>query len=122
MPFPPPKKKKGDFALLLAEPKEKPRDPSDDAEPDEDGDDFAEMDDEGGEEDPLAALDDNDEVEGDDSSGIDPEQAALCETLGFTDPEQQQALIDLVKLVTSPADPLSSDSGSAPPPLPESTY
>jgi hypothetical protein len=121
VPFPPPKKKKGDFALLLAEPKEKPRDPSDDAEPDEDGDDFAEMD-EGGEEDPLAALDDNDEVEGDDSSGIDPEQAALCETLGFTDPEQQQALIDLVKLVTSPADPMSSDSGSAPPPLPESTY
>jgi hypothetical protein len=118
MPFPPKKKPKGDFALLLGEPKEKPEDMMDDAEPDEDSDDFGDLPDDPDEEsldDPMA------DAMGDEPS-IDPEQAALCETLGFTDPEQQQALIDLVKLVASPADPLSSDSGSALPPLPESTY
>ena len=35
--------------------------------------------------------------------GLDPEQAQLAETLGFTEPEQQQALIDLIKLVAAPA-------------------
>lgn len=47
--------------------------------------------------DPLAA-------EGDmGMGGLDPEQAQLAETLGFTEPEQQQALIDLIKLVAAPA-------------------
>lgn len=116
MPFPPKKKPKGDFALLLGEPKEKPRDPLDDTEPDEDGDDFGDLPDDPDSEE--TQLDDM----GSEVSEIDPEQDALCETLGFSDPEQQQALIDLVKLVTSSADPMGSDSGSSLPPLPESTY
>lgn len=47
--------------------------------------------------DPLAAEG------GDLGMGLDPEQAQLAETLGFSDPEQQQALIDLIKLVAAPA-------------------
>jgi hypothetical protein len=37
---------------------------------------------------------------------IDPEMAALAQTLGFTEPEQQQALIDLIRLVNEPSDML----------------
>jgi hypothetical protein len=115
-----PKKKKDGFALLLGEP-EKPEDSDPDA-----VDDFDEgLDDEdlpeddalsleGDAADPLEDLDEE-------ASSIDPEQAALCETLGFTDPEQQQALIDLVRLVNSP-DPLATESSSSLPPLPESSY
>ena len=113
MPLPP-KKKKADFALLLGEPEEKPEDALDDAEPDEDMDDLAledELDDEPT--DPL--LDDM----GGEAPSLDPEQAALCETLGFSDPEQQQALVDLIKLVNSP-DPMATESDM--PPLPESPY
>ncbi len=112
----PPKKKKPDFALLMGAPKKPPEgSPEEEAgeDPEEEaseGDDFS---------------DDTDPM-GDDMSDspdqIDPEQAALCHRLGFSDPDQQQALIDLVKMVATP-DPLkSSDSGSALPPLPESTY
>lgn len=111
MPFPPPKKKRGDLALLMAEPE--PTDPLDD-EDDPEGDLTGDFDDE--DTDPLAALD-----EGGSDSSIPPEQAALCETLGFTDPEQQQALIDLVKLVNS-TDPMATESSNSLPPLPESTY
>jgi hypothetical protein len=58
---------------------------------------------------------------GDEVSEIDPEQAALCERLGFTDPDQQQALIDLVRLVNTP-DPMATESSNSLPSLPESTY
>jgi len=109
----PPKKKKGDFALLMAEPEKKP-DPLDpDADDDED---FGDMPD-----DPDAADDADSDPMGDDAS-IDPEQAALAERLGFRDPDQQQALIDLIKLVTSQDPMASTDSGSSLRPLPESTY
>jgi len=119
MPLPP-RKKKPDFALLMGEPEPKPleQDALEDAEPDEDDDDFADME----EEEDLSTLDDSAEL-GDDMAGpgLDPEQAALAETLGFSDPEQQQALVDLIKLVTS-ADPMATESSSELPPLPESTY
>jgi len=117
MPFPPPKKKpKGDLALLI--PEEEPTDEM----PEEEGD-LDDLEDDGDlpEEEPLAA-------EGDDpfadeaAPSIDPEQAALCETLGFTEPEQQQALIDLVKLINSADSMGSTESESALPPLPESAY
>ena len=51
--------------------------------------------------DPLAAA--GDDMGGDLGMGLDPEQAQLAETLGFTEPEQQQALISLIKLVAAPA-------------------
>lgn len=116
MAFPPPKKKKpGDFALLMGAPKK----PLDEGSPDEEA--AEDPEEEASEDDPL--MDDGsgmDDPMGDDS--IDPEQAALAHRLGFSDPDQQQALIDLIKMVATP-DPLkSSDSGSSLPPLPESTY
>ncbi len=96
MALPMKKKRPGedDFALLL-EPE-----PEEEAPEDLEDDEYA---DEGDaalfEEDPMAA-------EGDMMSpGLDPEQAQLAETLGFTEPEQQQALIDLIKLVAAPAPP-----------------
>ena len=54
---------------------------------------------------------------------VDPEHAALAEKLGFTDPEQQQALVDLIQLVLDggSAPPGEKDSGALPP-LPESVY
>jgi hypothetical protein len=116
MPLPP-RKKKPDFALLMGEPEDKPLDPLDDAEPDEDDDDFADME----EEEDLSTMDPLDDMADDGAPGLDPEQAALAETLGFSDPEQQQALVDLIKLVTS-ADPMATESSSELPPLPESTY
>lgn len=113
----PPKKKKGDFALLMAEPKK----PTPGQEPDES--EFDDASDLGDEEDPLMDDGGSDDPMGDATDpGIDPEQAALAQTLGFTDPDQQQALIDLIKLVTSQDPMTSSDSGSTLPPLPESTY
>lgn len=120
----PPKKKKGSavgIELLLGPEGDEPE-MGDEAEGDE-----MELD--------LAAddLEDEDALgeESDDMGGgelddeeaaptVDPEHAALAEKLGFTDPEQQQALVDLIQLVL--------DSGSAPapgedtgalPPLPE---
>ncbi len=114
MPLPP-RKKKPDFALLMGEPEEKPGDPLDETEPDDDGDDFADME----EEEDLSSMDPLDDMAGSESM-LDPEQAALAETLGFSDPEQQQALVDLIKLVTT-ADPLAAESSDLPP-LPESTY
>ena len=62
------------------------------------------------EEDPLALdeempMDDPLVAEGDMGMGLDPEQAALAEQLGFTEPDQQQALIDLIKLVATPPAP-----------------
>lgn len=114
MPLPKPKKKP-DAALLIAEPVEERPDEEMAEEGFDEEDDFGNM----PEEDPLAA-------EGEDpfaaEASIDPEQAALAETLGFTEPDQQQALIDLIKLVTSQDSMSSTESGSALPPLPESTY
>ena len=60
------------------------------------------------EEDPLAA-----------ESSIDPEQAALCRTLGFTEPDQQQALLDLIDLrMSGPS--MGGEEETLP--LPESAY
>jgi len=119
MPIPPKKKKDG-FALLLGEPEE-----PEDVDPDavDDLDDDEELLDEDLPTDDAMSLEGDSDLDdfGDESSSIDPEQARLCETLGFTDPEQQQALIDLVKLVNSPADPMATESEPLPP-LPESTY
>ena len=119
MPLPP-RKKKADFALLLGGPEKKPGldQPLDDPDSEEFDQDAAEMDDEPDDPD----LDEDDPLGmGGEDSGIDPQQAALAETLGFTDPEQQQALVDLIKLVTS-ADPMATDQDSSLPPLPESPY
>jgi hypothetical protein len=111
----PPRKKKADLALLMeAEPEE--TDPlEDDFEEDEDllGEELPDDDEEA---DPLDPLADPLAAE----STIDPEQADLCVTLGFTDPEQQQALIDLIGLVNAPKTDMGMESEL--PPLPESTY
>lgn len=120
MPLPPkPKKKPDDFALLLeAEPA------SDEMGESEGGDEF-------GEDDEFSDLEGEDmgadaELEGDplaaESEGpeIDREQALLAETLGFTEPDQQRALIDLIKLVAGPGAPPPASS-SAPSTL-ESGY
>lgn len=117
-----PRKKKDGFALLLGEP-EKPEE----TEPEEVDDFDDELLDEDLPEDDAMSLEGDSGLDSldegmDEESSIDPEQAALCETLGFTDPEQQQALIDLIERVTSPTDPLATDSASALPPLPESSY
>ncbi len=112
MPLPP-KKKKADFALLLGEPEKEPLEEDPEAVEDDLGDDADFAEDDLPEEDPLAGM-------GEETSSLDPEQAALCETLGFSDPEQQQALVDLIKLVTSP-DPMATESTDLPP-LPESPY
>lgn len=118
-----PKRKPGDFALLLGDDEEKPKRGAekdsgaavadDDDEHDEHGldddDDFALGDDPS---DPAAGDDPG--SEGD--APIDPEQAQLAVTLGFTEPDQQRALIDLIKLVAVPA-----DSSSLPMTPPESS-
>jgi len=115
---PPPRKKpKADIALLLGEPEEKPGDPALDEEPDDDLDDIdADMPDDELDEDPLDPLADPLAAE----STIDPEATDLCVTLGFTDPEQQQALLDLIDLRNAPKTDMGTES--ALPPLPESTY
>lgn len=112
---PPAKKKKADLALLLeAEPEETdPLEEEDEFADDELDAEMAPLDDEEDLMDPLA-----DPLAAE--STIDPEQADLAMTLGFTDPEQQQALIDLIKLVT--AAPTDMGMESELPPLPESTY
>jgi hypothetical protein len=114
---PPPKRKKADLALLMeAEPEE--TDPLEDEGFEEEDDLLGEelpLDDEE-EADPLDPLADPLAAE----SSIDPEQADLCVTLGFTDPEQQQALIDLIGLVNAPKTDMGMESEL--PPLPESTY
>lgn len=130
MPTPPPpgKKKKPAVGIELLLEGEEPM--GDDAAADEEIDlaeddldaDMAEEDELGEGADPFAAESEEDDLAAEPS--VDPEQAALAEKLGFTDPEQQQALIDLIQLV------LSNDSGGAPadkesgalPPLPESIY
>lgn len=118
MPFPP-KKKKADLALLIPELEGEEPEASDDMPEEEDDlgteEDMGEME----EEDPLAA--EGEDPFADEAPTIDPEQAALAETLGFTEPDQQQALIDLIKLVTS-SDMGSTETGSSLPPLPESPY
>ncbi len=114
---PPPRKKpKGDaFALLLEEDPKEPTEgmgedmaEGDDLAPLSDEDPLAEEDSDVGEEDPLAA------------ESIDPEAAALCRTLGFTEPDQQQALLDLIDLRMSGPN-MGSEEESLPP-LPESAY
>jgi hypothetical protein len=96
-----------DFALLLGGEEESLDDGLEGGE--YEADEFAEEDDFGdelgGELDPLAGEEDM-------GSEIDPEMASLAETLGFTEPDQQQALIDLIKLVSA---------NSAEPAFPESS-
>lgn len=94
MPLPPKKKRPEEsFELLVGE--------EEDPEEIEDGEFAEDYEDEFSEdtpsEDPLAA----------EGPSIDPEQASLCEQLGFTEPEQQQALLDLIKLVAAPAPELN---------------
>ena len=120
--LPKPKKKKADFgALLDDEPAAEA--PADDYAAEEDDfsdlegeDDLDDLESEMGdlEGDPLAAA--SDEMAPD----IDPEQAALCERLGFSEPDQQQALIDLIAMVTAPPTDLGSDDMGAAPAFPES--
>lgn len=92
----------------------------------EDEDEMALAEDEFAEEDlgeGMDALAEEDEFAA--AADIDPEQAALAEKLGFTDPEQQQALIDLISLVLSTDSggaPTSKDSGALPPLPEESVY
>jgi hypothetical protein len=86
-PLPP---EEDDFGLLL----EEGGDPVDSMEEDDELGAYAE-DEMGdlGEEDPLMVGDD---------LGIDPEAAGLMDRLGFTEPDQQQAFVDLVKLLMGP--------------------
>lgn len=119
----PGKKKKPDVGielLLGAEPEEGEESLEDEemdlAEDDLGGDEFA---DEETDTDPLAAM-----GEEETTPTVDPEHAALAEKLGFTDPEQQQALVDLIQLVLSSdteSPPMGKESGALPP-LPESAY
>lgn len=140
---PPPGKKKG-FALLLDAsdkgnaPPKRPNDvtkPADSGDTEPDGDeDLSDLDDMGdmnddlpGEDDPNDPMASGDDGTGDgtgDPSQIDPEVAGLAARLGFHQPHQQQALIDLIQLVTGPGlgGPSSGSSAPAPSPLPESSY
>ncbi len=114
-----PKKKPPADALALLIPEEEA--PSAEMPDEEDlGDDTEFEDDDLPEEEPLAA--ESDDPFADEASVIDPEQAALCERLGFSEPDQQQAFIDLVKLINSADSMGSTDSGASLPPLPESAY
>jgi hypothetical protein len=88
---PKPKPPVDDFAALLEE---------------EPGEEFAAEDDAGFDEpmedDEFSMEEDPMMAEADDmGASIDPEMASLAQTLGFTEPEQQQALIDLIKLVNT---------------------
>lgn len=131
MPLPPKKKKAGvGIELLLGEPEAE--EPMSEEEP---GEEEITLDDELPEDD----LEDEAMAEGEDlgqemaeedalgaesESTVDPEHAALAEKLGFRDPEQQQALVDLIQLVLSSdssAPAAGKDSGALPP-LPESVY
>lgn len=126
MPMPPrrPKKPAADISILMPEPdgdEPKGSDPKsqDDLGPADDLDDSF-----GGSDDDLDLGGDDpggDDLAADGSADIDPEQASLMADLGFSEPEQQQKLIDLIKLVTGPgaAPPSSMDSGSE---LPEGGY
>lgn len=145
-----PPKKKGGFALLLdgsdklgGKGPPLPKRPNDAArKPPDEGDDPAVTD--TGDDDDLSDLDDlgsdmgDDDLPGDDpdsddplaadSDGdpgqIDPEVAGLAARLGFHQPHQQQALIDLIQLVTGPGlgGPSSGPSAPSASPLPESSY
>jgi len=136
-----PGKKKG-FALLLDASDKPPKGPPSSQRPNDgpkapdmgdDEDDLSDLDDMGGDLDddlPGDDLDDPMAASGDDGSGdtsgdagqIDPEVAGLAARLGFHQPHQQQALIDLIQLVTGPGGMSGgSSSSSAPSPLPESS-
>lgn len=127
MPLPKKKKAADHFALLLGDehapkkPGEKPGDSAYDDEPDEDEDDLGLGPDSG-----LGGMgpgdEGDDDMGGDDpSASIDPEQAHLAKKLGFTEPEQQKALIDLIQLVAqSGAADTGGDLGGMPP-APESS-
>lgn len=116
----PGKRKKADFGALLDE-EPVAEAPADDYAAEEDDfsdleeeDDLSDLDASLDEEDPLAASSDEFAPE------IDPEQAALCERLGFSEPDQQQALIDLIGLVMAPPTDLGSDDMGAASAFPES--
>lgn len=69
-----------------------------------------------------AAGDDAGDFDALEDTGVDPEVAVLCERLGFDEPDQQMALVDLIKRVMEPAAPmddpmaLGGDMMGAPPP------
>lgn len=135
-----PGKKKG-FALLLDASDKDPKGPpsskrtNDAAKPpdagDEPEDDLSDLDDMGDLDDELPGDDDPDASDplaasaddGGDPSQIDPEVAGLAARLGFHQPHEQQALIDLIQLVTGPGGAGGPSSASpSPSPLPESSY
>lgn len=110
----PSKKKPGShdgFSILIGAgpPKKKPGDVTDPSEPDDDdfgGDSDDDEDDMVGEDDLAASGDD-----GDDADAVDPEQAHLAKQLGFAEPEQQKALIQLIQLVSGTGTPPDSSGG-----------
>ena len=123
MPMPPPRRPKkpaADISILMPEPDgDEPKGKDDLGSSDSLDDSFGGEDDEldlgdgDGDEDPLAA---------DSGADIDPEAASLMSDLGFSDPEQQQKLLDLIDLRISKGaapPPPSMDSGSE---LPEGGY
>lgn len=125
MPLPPKKKKPAVGIELLLD--EEGAEPMGDEAEDEDAIDLAE--DDFAEDDEMSGMEDMaDEMGGEmedeaATPSVDPEHAALAEKLGFTDPEQQQALVDLIQLVLDggSAPPAGKESGALPP-LPESVY
>lgn len=112
MPMPPRPKKKpaADISILMPEPGGDPKEQDDLGSSDSLDDSFGE-DDMG---DPDADLDMGDPTEDGEPDAIDPEQASLMADLGFSDPEQQQKLVQLIQLVMGPsaAPPPSTDSGT----------
>jgi hypothetical protein len=128
MPMPPRPKKRpaADISILMPEPdgdEPKGHDPKsqDDLGGADDLDDsFGESDDDldmgepdGDEGDPMAA-----------DSDIDPEQASLMADLGFSDPEQQQKLLDLIdmRIAKGPGAAPSTSLDSSGSELPEGGY
>jgi hypothetical protein len=129
MPMPPRPKKKpaADISILMPEPdgdEPKGHDPKsqDDLGSSDDLDDSF-----GGDDDDLdlgeGDMGGDDPLAADGSTDIDPEQASLMADLGFSDPEQQQKLLDLIdlRIAKGPgaAPSPSLDSGSE---LPEGGY
>lgn len=106
------KKPGADFSILIGAgpPKKKPGAAPAHDEPDDD-----DFDDDEGEDD-LAASGDG-SGDGSDGNGpddaVDPEQAHLAKQLGFSEPDQQRALISLIQLVSGSGMPGASSSGGA---------
>lgn len=100
---PPPKPPEDDFGLLLEE--EAGDTGALEEEGDEFGDDYA---------DDLGGLEGEDPLAAESDLGIDPEAAGLMERLGFSEPDQQQAFVDLVKLLMGPPPMAAEDPMAGP--------